>query len=147
MKTLIFLMILSSATLAYGSSSLIDDPHTLFPVNRAELASATADLFRPIYAAQGIDRISVVCLGCHDGTVAPVAHYKDVVDHQVWRSHPIGQLVPRSAGFRQDLSATNVVLVDGQVSCVSCHDMGSPLPGMLARDNRGSELCLACHQK
>jgi predicted CXXCH cytochrome family protein len=36
-------------------------------------------------------------------------------------------------------------LTDGQISCVSCHDLTNDEKHHLVIDNRESRLCLTCH--
>ncbi|MCG3131428.1 MAG: hypothetical protein FLDDKLPJ_02220 [Phycisphaerae bacterium] len=108
---------------------------------------------------------SLICLGCHDGTVASstigTAHAMlagvregfEVPDGFVWRDHPIG--VPYPQGERGYVPRSRVEadgrirLPEGRVECVSCHDPHNAAgePYLLAMSNRRSALCLACHEK
>lgn len=108
---------------------------------------------------------SLICLGCHDGTIATstigsshamlagVRAGFDVPDAALMRDHPIGIPYPvnrrdyRPSGF---VTANGRVrLPDGKVECVSCHDPhnASGTRAMLAIPNRRSALCLTCHIK
>ncbi|HET7827167.1 MAG TPA: hypothetical protein VFK90_17655 [Anaeromyxobacter sp.] len=82
------------------------------------------------------------CLTCHDGSAARP------IDHLSNGSHPVGVsydaasvrvplLRPRAALPAQ------VVLVDGEVACTSCHDWRSQTPHRVALSV--GELCTACH--
>jgi predicted CXXCH cytochrome family protein len=106
---------------------------------------------------------SLVCLGCHDGTLASStvgsAHAMlagvragfDVPDGFVWRDHPIG--VPYPSGDRAyrpiGMVPDSVRMPEGRIECVSCHDPHntSREAAMLVMSNRRSALCLACHIK
>lgn len=108
---------------------------------------------------------SLVCLGCHDGTVATstigsahamlagVREGFSVPDGFVWRDHPIG--VPYPTGNREYrplsfvTSEGKVRLPEGRIECISCHDPhdSAGVPKMLVMSNRRSALCLACHVK
>ncbi|GIK17578.1 MAG: hypothetical protein BroJett003_25420 [Planctomycetota bacterium] len=108
---------------------------------------------------------SLICLGCHDGTVASstigTAHAMlagvregfEVPDGFVWRDHPIGVPYPqRERGYAPRSrveSDGRIRLPEGRVECVSCHDPhhAAGEPYLLAMSNRRSALCLACHEK
>jgi predicted CXXCH cytochrome family protein len=105
---------------------------------------------------------SLVCLGCHDGTIASstigsshallagVRAGFDLTDGVGLRDHPIGVPYPtdrgeyRSPGYAE---ARGVALPEGRIECVSCHNPHVATPGMLVMSNRRSALCLACHVK
>lgn len=109
---------------------------------------------------------SLVCLGCHDGTIATstigsshamlagVRTGFHVPEHFVWRDHPIG--VPYPAGHRNDYKPVSAVVADGRIvlpegriECISCHEPHDRygLPGMLVKSSKRSALCLSCHIK
>lgn len=107
---------------------------------------------------------SLVCLGCHDGTVATstigsshamlagVRAGFEVPDDFVWRDHPIGIEYPRGDPDyrpRSHVLGESVPLPDGHVECVSCHEPHNrtQLPKMLTKSNSRSALCLTCHVK
>jgi predicted CXXCH cytochrome family protein len=108
---------------------------------------------------------SLICLGCHDGTVATstisashemLAGIREgfaVPQGFVWRDHPIGVAYPdQEAGYRPRsfvLGGGKIRLPEGRIECVSCHDPHdlSGVPKMLVMSNRRSALCLACHIK
>jgi len=107
---------------------------------------------------------SLICLGCHDGTIATstigsshamlagVREGFKMPDRAVWRDHPIGVRYPSDpreyhpASFVQ---ARGIRLPDGRIECVSCHDPHNEtgLANMLVTSNRRSGLCLTCHIK
>ncbi|MFQ5490578.1 MAG: cytochrome c3 family protein [Phycisphaerae bacterium] len=108
---------------------------------------------------------SLICLGCHDGTVATstigsthalLAGAREgfpMPQGFVWRDHPIGIVYPSGdRGFRPASVVTGkgkVHLPEGRVECVSCHDPHnlSGVPKLLVMSNRRSQLCLSCHIK
>lgn len=108
---------------------------------------------------------SLVCLGCHDGTVATStitgAHAMLAgvrggfrpPDGFVWRDHPIGIPYPaHRRDYRPESYVTKsgtIRLPEGRVECISCHDPHNEagVRGMLVISNRRSALCLTCHVK
>lgn len=108
---------------------------------------------------------SLICLGCHDGSVATsaigashalLAGVREgfaVPDGFVWRDHPIG--VPYPTGNRAYrpkafvLARGTLRLPEGRLECITCHDPHHERgPGkMLAMSNRRSALCRSCHLK
>lgn len=107
-----------------------------------------------------IDSVSRTCLSCHDGSIAVA----DTVTVGMWEhgvpfgrfdprgSHPIGvdylRAFAKNRGLRP-MGALNpaIKLVNGKVSCISCHDLYSKEPHKLVMSNSGSRLCLACHDR
>ncbi len=108
---------------------------------------------------------SLVCLGCHDGTVATstlgsghamlvgVRDGFSVPDDFYWRDHPIGVPYPSDRReYRAESMVTaagQICLPEGRVECISCHDPHnrSGVDKMLVMSNRRSALCLSCHIK
>lgn len=89
------------------------------------------------------------CVACHDGSIAKAAVYciKDcslLTPHSVLRRYPPPG---REAAYRpvESLREAGIVLVDGMVVCVSCHNLGNPPPYHLAVESVASRLCLTCH--
>lgn len=110
--------------------------------------------------ASRIDSFSRKCLVCHDGVSAPIAEgsYRNSPgeDHSggqvTGSSHPIGMdYAAYSIGNRsfKDMQTLDrqMVLVDGKVGCLSCHNPLNPRRNHLAVSDARSELCLACHNK
>ena len=108
---------------------------------------------------------SLICLGCHDGTLARStigsAHAMlagvragfAVPDGFVWRDHPIGVPYPRGDRAYKPLSQLQtgggLRLPEGRIECVTCHDPHNQagIDKLLAKSNRRSALCLTCHVK
>ncbi len=79
------------------------------------------------------------CLGCHDGSVA-----KEIGSH----GHPVNAFYltgPRKGLNR--ITDKKIVLVEGRITCLSCHDPYGTGKGKLVKSNAGSRLCLTCHRK
>lgn len=105
-----------------------------------------------------VDAHSLHCLGCHTsgsyagggtvslGTSGVIRHASGAV------AHPIGRTYP-DAGRRADyhpqaqLAQKNVLLSDGKLSCISCHEVYKKEHGRLVMTMERSALCLACHAK
>ena len=109
---------------------------------------------------------SLVCIGCHDGTVTGdmfgglAAPRSLNLQHPALRrsghggtNHPVGVEYP---AFDLDyrpvnavLSEQKVLLPNGRVECTSCHDPHNQTGSehMLTKDNTASALCLTCHRK
>ena len=116
---------------------------------------------------------SVLCLSCHDGTVAPgqtIVYKKipttgkmnapDVFGTNLQSSHPFSLVLPINDS--PDLVATlvsegktadptgKVKLIKGNIECTTCHDPHvqaiDPINlNFLVRDGSSGQICLACH--
>ena len=108
-----------------------------------------------------LDPLSSDCMTCHDGAGAVSVG----VD---WRNnpsglralrkphgtdHPVGMeyesYVASRGGDYKPISKLNtkMVLVDGRVGCLTCHDPMNAERRHLVMSDRGSALCLTCHGK
>lgn len=108
---------------------------------------------------------SLICLSCHDGTVASsaiggahallsgVRDGFDIPDGFVWRDHPIGVEYPaHQKGYvplSKIVAQARIRLPAQRVECISCHDPHNAAgePYLLSVSNRRSALCLSCHVK
>ncbi|MFQ5737211.1 MAG: hypothetical protein ACE5GY_10200 [Thermodesulfobacteriota bacterium] len=117
-------------------------------------------------AAPVIDRESAECLGCHEAAVSPDEPFQ--ICHEAGCNHRIGTDYRLASSQDPTLAPPDrldpgIRLVDGRLSCVTCHVAYSasghealsarralipqiPDP-MLSVDNTGSGLCLSCHLK
>lgn len=98
------------------------------------------------------DTGSTTCLTCHDGSgVAPTVS-SCTTNCNFFDSHPIDKDYP-PPGKEEEfaplsvLADAGVMLPNGKISCVSCHDLALSgqyhIPGGLPR----SSLCFLCHIK
>ncbi|WP_298438435.1 cytochrome c3 family protein [Geobacter sp.] len=89
------------------------------------------------------------CLFCHDGRIARAVDYC-TANCSIWSSHPVRRPYPprgQESSYRPvaELQALGIVLVDGAVDCISCHDLRNPEKGHLVPDTEQVGLCVACH--
>ena len=105
-----------------------------------------------------LDSESLYCMACHDGVNAP-----ESANTTAWnrgpgargdrhRNHPVGveyraQPLHRSSVRLRPTSLlpATIRLPNGQVSCVSCHDLYAADPGRLTVPIEESALCFSCH--
>lgn len=111
-----------------------------------------------------LDGSSLLCLSCHDGIVAKDVYasaHAATFSSQLgssWvgvgslTSHPIGVEYPLVDPRYRSIAAVaadgRILLPDGRVQCISCHDPHNTrrIRGLLVRSNEGSRLCLSCHR-
>jgi predicted CXXCH cytochrome family protein len=114
---------------------------------------------------------SRLCLSCHDGSIAIDSYggrrgtrYLSASEgaiagdvEELSNDHPISFTYDSALASEdtelhdpQARSDTRELLVDGKVECMSCHDVHNTDAKdmkLLRVDNRGSALCLTCHDK
>lgn len=146
-------------------------PHREGPAEKAPLWEPQADLNRRFGAEEVKDRAmpgrgTLMCLRCHDGTIAPdmragsaekpftsKLHPGMFAAGRDSSDHPVGVEYPQlKKGFRPANFVTGsgtVTLPEGKVECASCHDPHNQAgaPSMLVMQNNRSALCLTCHKK
>ncbi|SNB45311.1 cytochrome c3 family protein [Geobacter sp. DSM 9736] len=106
-----------------------------------------------------LDTFTVDCIACHDGINAPgreIRYKNDSVNRRidlnsVLGSHPIGMDYGSYAYAspqykRLEKLDPNMVLVDGKIGCLTCHNPLNKKKNHLAIDKERSKLCYACHQ-
>lgn len=106
-----------------------------------------------------VDNLSWECLVCHDGIVAPTAHYRisDGTLSKQARSivtivgpHPIGMGYVKATAGRNFAPVgelpTDMVLMYGNVGCVTCHNLLGNYSSHLVVNNDFSRLCFICHR-
>lgn len=123
----------------------------------------------PVHA-QALDPESMACIDCHRTEASGGAVLPETVLHPGGFNHVVGVDYISVSARRGDLATASEMdpsldLPDGRVTCTTCHvpyvnpdlhgeltaKRGEMTPNdqdpMLAADNRGSRLCLACHRK
>jgi predicted CXXCH cytochrome family protein len=107
----------------------------------------------------GVDQMSKDCLMCHDGVAAsPITtNFRNDPFRRGSRvnsfggDHPIGmdydRYVSVNSGYKRIPFGSKMILVDGKVGCLTCHNPLNPEKGHLVMSDRYSALCLTCHNK
>lgn len=117
---------------------------------------------------------SILCLSCHDGTVAlgkVLSRNADIImangetvmpegdtrlgtdlsdDHPISFQYTVALVAQRNGELAQPASLTGAVKLDanGQMQCTSCHDAHNNTNGkFLVVSNQGGALCETCHLK
>ncbi|MBL4701171.1 MAG: hypothetical protein JKX85_07925, partial [Phycisphaeraceae bacterium] len=103
------------------------------------------------------------CLSCHDGSIASDVSGGGMgigrgfgASGNRGGEHPIGMTYPTTGNkvvstgsqiaFALPMSLDQrIQLVDGKVSCISCHSPYSKENNLLVMSNDRSKLCLSCH--
>ena len=103
-----------------------------------------------------LDRVSLECIICHDGSVGKAIDYRNAGEETLTftgqsLSHPIGMNYHEATQQNRRLRPVEslsplITLVDGKVGCSSCHNQYSDELAMLVISNRGSALCMQCHE-
>lgn len=78
------------------------------------------------------------CTSCHNGLKGALKLRAE--DHPV----NVYYMEVTNGRFRK-ITDTRVVLINGRVTCLSCHDPYNDERARLVMSNRGSALCLVCH--
>ncbi len=110
------------------------------------------------------DGSSLVCLGCHDGTIAlgdilsrtqSISNSRDTKRTDLSDGHPISfsydsTLVDKNDELENPKTLRQQVRLDttGKIQCTSCHDPHDDTNGnFLVMDNSSTALCVTCHKK
>ena len=88
--------------------------------------------------AGNILAITDECLQCHNSQ--PSALQTSQADH------PENITYNPQAGYKH-VTDPRVVLVNGKITCITCHDPYQITPSRLVMPNNESQLCLTCHEK
>ena len=104
-----------------------------------------------------IDSHSLHCLGCHAGSHlgggAVSIGRNGILRHSSGSApHPIGRSyrdASRKGGYHPEhlLAQKKIMLSDGKISCVSCHEAYKKDHGRLVASLDRSALCLSCHAR
>ncbi len=102
-------------------------------------------------AAAGVDSYSIQCMDCHEShgdSNAPSIDRNMIMRHN-GVNHPIAVKyaeAARAGGYRPvELVMRRILLPNGRISCISCHDGYNSAHGKLATPTIGSALCFECH--
>ena len=129
-------------------------------------------------STSGLDTSARACLQCHDGSRATHVSARSAggpleIRGSQTLNHPIGMIYDQSAmkdpqGYKSRTALNpNIRLVEGQVSCISCHQTRTDMTLAAAGDapiqvpnasvctatkeltvgRRDRDLCMACHNK
>lgn len=143
-------------------SSCHDDSGTRAETSSGHAQSLGAAHTKYVPSTEGlnIDKASMICLSCHDGTMASYSNVKvgswkhgvALSRYDSEGSHPIGinyrRALKNHGGLRPVEQLNPVIkLIEGKVSCRSCHDMFATTYKKLVVTMQGSRLCLECHDK
>lgn len=93
--------------------------------------------------------VSPYCLECHgDEARLPGATRPDHLLGPADKSHPVDAAYPadREGYVPIDQLDGHIRLIDGQMTCLTCHDPAAP-DHSLAIETAQSRLCLACHRR
>ena len=131
-----------------------DEPDSLFiyPYDRPDVVQVTG---KP-------DGSTLICLGCHDGTIAfgdnlnraqSSATSHDMQQSAIPGGHPVSlayQPAPANGGNgirdREELPEQVTIDATGKMQCVSCHDPHDDSNGnFLVMEGGASALCVTCH--
>lgn len=101
-----------------------------------------------------LDAYSAECMGCHENNgnakIVTLVDKNGIVRHAGnSTAHPIGSNYANAAsygGYRSaQMISKNILLPDGKLSCVSCHQGYAKEHGKLVISNARSQLCFECH--
>ena len=106
-----------------------------------------------------LDPISRECISCHARKGASAVEEITSAPHgsplagmtAISATHAIGTDYVKASLTRWNLHKPDelpktMILVDGRIACITCHNPLNPQRYSLAVDNQGSDLCFACHR-
>ena len=127
----------------------------------SRFGESASESFQTIYRGNErieVDHLSFDCISCHDGVSASYHDFRYRGDEanrvigiaNVTGSHPIGMHYGSAAYANQGLKRVDelhedVVLVNGRVGCLSCHNPLNPAKKHLVMSTEQSNLCFGCH--
>ena len=137
------------STLYLSNASAEDFLHTRFRVHNAGPAE---DVHHHGFSVNNKARVSE-CLSCHDGSIAPnLSFCIEKSSSRTPGGHPVNRPYPpieKQKMFHNTalVKAAGIKLVNGRVTCVSCHNLANPQRPHLVIEIDHSKLCLTCHIK
>lgn len=128
----------------------------------AKALTLAAILSLPAFSAPGAEEIlhygtpisseesGIGCVSCHDGLTASEIKLTAKIGN-IYCGHPVGRDYPPAGKPEAYLTvemvtAAGIKLLNGQVSCISCHNLKNPESPHLAVPLDKSSLCFACHK-
>jgi hypothetical protein len=128
-------------------------------VRRLALAAILSALFVSTPGAEEILHHGIIaesegnvydCLSCHDGLIALSAKISVNIGN-FFCGHPVNRDYPqdkKSAFYLPIEEVTNagIKLLNGQVTCISCHNLKNPDQYHLSVPLDKSSLCFTCHK-
>jgi len=89
------------------------------------------------------------CLSCHDGMIAPSIKLLVNVGNY-FCGHPVNRDYPPTKKPEfflpiEEVTSAGIKLLNGQVTCISCHDLKNPDKYHLTAPLDNSNLCFRCH--
>lgn len=88
------------------------------------------------------------CMACHDGVAAGSVDFC-LVDCNFRSPHSAVNIYPppgkKGYASIRDVVQKGIKLVDGRITCISCHDLRNKGQYHLVMTMDGSKLCFACH--
>jgi predicted CXXCH cytochrome family protein len=130
----------TAATLVAAAATLLAHPV------RADLRPYGTGAYDTGCTLASADRLSTTtreCLTCHDGTLGNT-HFATRGDHPVDVSYD-GRLGGTTRLRPRFEVSRRLVMPDGEVRCVTCHDGASTERSHVAVSLAGSGLCRSCH--
>ena len=106
-----------------------------------------AELVQHHYVLAESEGTASDCLSCHDPSLAGDAKYCTtkcgiIKSHSIEKEYPPAENRELYASLAE-VTARGIKLIDGKLSCISCHNLKNPGRFHLAADGR--ELCIICH--
>ena len=144
------LLTIVMASALYLSDSRAEDViHNSFRVNNVALVEVVFHNGFPVSKKASVSE----CEACHDGSIAkavPLCMAESCF--LTPGSHPVNTPYPPIKERNMYMTAAvvkaaGVILVNGQVTCVSCHNLANPEQFHLVIEIDRSKLCLTCHIK
>ena len=93
-----------------------------------------------------------ICLTCHNGIIAknisPCTKIRCLLEPN--SSHPVFKKYPPSGKESEyapsfQVEAAGIILKNGEVTCISCHNLMNQEGFHLVMENKRSRLCKTCH--
>ncbi len=133
--------------------SFVGLPVILFAVSVSQPRAELVQHYGSTVDSQGD---AATCLSCHDGSIAEgistclsaTCNFNNLHSHPINKDYP----PPITTGKRfyypvSQIKAAGITLLNGQISCISCHNLANQNPPHLVMNNDKSRLCLTCHVK